>query len=45
VDRLGLTGRSHDRLLKVALTIADLAGADRVGPEHLGEALQFRAAS
>ena len=42
VDRLGLTGRSHDRLLKVALTIADLAGADRVGPGHLAEALQFR---
>jgi magnesium chelatase family protein len=45
VDRLGLTGRSHDRLLKVARTIADLAGADRVGQGHLAEALQFRAIS
>ena len=42
VDRLGLTGRAHDRLLKVALTIADLAGAERVGGAHLAEALQFR---
>jgi magnesium chelatase family protein len=44
VDRLGLTGRSHDRVLKVAQTIADLDAADRVGPGHLAEALQFRAA-
>jgi magnesium chelatase family protein len=43
VDRLGLTGRSHDRLLKVAQTIADLAGHDHVGPTQLAEALQFRA--
>jgi magnesium chelatase family protein len=42
VDRLGLTGRAHDRVLKVALTIADLAGAERVGAAHLAEALQFR---
>jgi magnesium chelatase family protein len=42
VDRLGLTGRSHDRVLKVALTIADLGEAERVGAPHLAEALQFR---
>jgi magnesium chelatase family protein len=42
VDRLGLTGRAHDRVLKVALTIADLAGAERIGSGHLAEALQFR---
>jgi magnesium chelatase family protein len=45
VDRLGLTGRAHDRLLKVALTIADLAGAARIGLAHLAEALQFRGVS
>ena len=45
VDRLGLTARSHDRLLKVALTIADLEGSDRVAQSHLAEALQFRAVS
>lgn len=45
VDRLGLTGRSHDRLLRVAQTIADLDAADRVGLGHLAEALQFRVAS
>jgi magnesium chelatase family protein len=42
VDRLGLTGRSHDRVLRVARTIADLAGASRVSAVHLAEALQFR---
>jgi magnesium chelatase family protein len=42
VDRLGLTGRAHDRLLRVGRTIADLEGADRVTAGHLGEALQFR---
>ena len=42
VDRLGLTGRAHDRVLKVALTIADLAGMDHVSRDHLAEALQYR---
>jgi magnesium chelatase family protein len=42
VDRLGLTGRGHDRLLRVARTIADLDGAAGLGVRHLAEALQFR---
>ena len=40
--RLSLTARGHDRVLRVARTIADLAGADRIVAEHLAEALHFR---
>ena len=38
-----LTGRGHDRVLRVARTIADLAGADRIAREHVDEALGYRA--
>lgn len=43
VDTLALTGRGFDRALKVARTVADLAGAEEVSAEHLGEALSYRA--
>ena len=42
LTRLALTARGHDRVLRVALTIADLEGADGIRADHLGEALQFR---
>jgi magnesium chelatase family protein len=43
VDRLGLSARAYTRVLKVARTIADLDHETDIGPQHVSEAIQYRA--
>jgi magnesium chelatase family protein len=42
MERLRLTGRAHDRLLRVARTLADLDQVEHVAPRHVAEALHYR---
>lgn len=41
-EGLGMSARSYDRILKIARTVADLDNAEKIGSEHIAQAIQFR---
>ena len=42
MEELGLSARAHDKVLRVARTMADLEGSDAIQPQHIAEAVGFR---
>ncbi len=42
IEELNFSARAHDKIIKIARTVSDLAGSKRILPEHIAEAIQYR---